>query len=81
MANKSNLKRIRDILLSDTNGTDDYITDDQELDLDSDFDTSAIESDDTSTDEHISEESDSSNSDTGENDIFTNSQPETIEKA
>ncbi|CAF3698644.1 unnamed protein product [Rotaria sp. Silwood1] len=81
MANKSNLKRIRDILLSDTNDTDDDITDDQESDLDSDFDTSAIESDDTSADEHISEESDSSNSDTGENDIFTNSQPETIEKA
>jgi hypothetical protein len=75
MTNKSNLKRIRDILLSDMNDTDD-----QKSDLDSDFDISAAESDDTSTDEHISEESDPSNSNIDKNGAFTNNQPERIEK-
>ncbi len=48
MTNKSNFKQIREILLSDKHDTDDDITDDQESDLDSDFDISATESDDTS---------------------------------
>ncbi|CAF2682152.1 unnamed protein product [Rotaria sp. Silwood2] len=77
---RSNLKRIRDLLLSDTI-EDDYVTgEDSDSDNDSDF--VPIQSDDTSTNEHISEESDISNSDGDDHcDVYTDDQPETLEKA
>ncbi|UJR18282.1 hypothetical protein I4U23_005185 [Adineta vaga] len=65
---KSNLKRIRDLLLSDEN-EDDYITS-QDSDLENDYDFVPDESDDTSTDEHISEESDASDDDEDQSEIF-----------
>jgi len=65
--NKANLKRFREILLKDQYGKDDNVDDysdfesssDTEYELPSDVD----ESDDTSADEHILEQSDSSDSD------------------
>ncbi|CAF1441178.1 unnamed protein product, partial [Rotaria sordida] len=76
---KSNLKRIREILLTDNNEIDD-IDDGQDSDSDSEYDPIVTESDDTSTNKDISEESDSSNSDIDQSDIATNSQPETLQK-
>ncbi|CAF4128115.1 unnamed protein product [Rotaria sordida] len=76
---KSNLKRIREILLTDNNEIDD-IDDGQDSDSDSEYDPIVTESDDTSTNKHISEESDSSNSDIDQSDIATDSQPETLQK-
>ncbi|CAF4360634.1 unnamed protein product, partial [Rotaria sordida] len=77
---KSNLKRIQEILLTDNNESDD-IGDGQDSDSDSEYDPIVTESDDTSTNEHISEESDLSNSDIDQSDIATDSQPETLKKA
>ncbi|CAF4129171.1 unnamed protein product [Rotaria sordida] len=76
---KSNLKRIREILLTDNNEIDD-IDDGQDSDSDSEYDPIVTESDDTSTNKHISEESDSSNSDIDQSDIATDSQSETLQK-
>ncbi|CAF3757597.1 unnamed protein product [Rotaria sp. Silwood1] len=77
---RSNLKRIRDLLLSDTI-EDDYVTG-EDSDSDNDSDSVSIESDHTSTNEHISEESDISNSDDDDQcDAYTDDQPETLEKA
>ncbi|CAF4362258.1 unnamed protein product, partial [Rotaria sordida] len=76
---KSNLKRIGEILLTDNNETDD-IGDGQDSDLDSEYDPIVTESDVTSTNKHISEESDSSNSDIDQSDIATDSQLETLQK-
>ncbi|CAF4200535.1 unnamed protein product, partial [Rotaria sordida] len=64
---KSNVKRIREILLTDNNEIDD-IDDGQDSDSDSEYDPIVTESDDTSTNKHISEESDSSNSDIDQSD-------------
>ncbi|CAF3337934.1 unnamed protein product [Rotaria socialis] len=77
---KSNLKRIRDILLADENGINNDVNDNQGSDSDSEFDFLATESDDTSNSEHISEESDLSNSDFEHDDVVTVSQPETLKK-
>ncbi|CAM4851589.1 unnamed protein product, partial [Rotaria magnacalcarata] len=77
---KSNLKRIRDILLADENGINSDLNDNQGSDSDSDSDFLATESDDTSNSEHISEESDLSNSDFEHGDVVTVSQPETLKK-
>ncbi|CAM4965128.1 unnamed protein product [Rotaria socialis] len=77
---KSNLKRIRDILLADENGINNDVNDSQGSDSDSDSDFLATESDDTSNSEHISEESDLSNSDFEHGDVVTVSQPETLKK-
>ncbi|CAF0947299.1 unnamed protein product [Rotaria sordida] len=66
---KSNLKRIGDIILTDENEIDDNISAGQNSDSDSEYDPDAIESDDTSANEHISEESDSSCSDIDQDDI------------
>jgi len=58
---RSNLKRIRDLLLSDTIEDDHVVDEDSDSDNDPDF--VLVESDDTSADEHISEESNLSSSD------------------
>ena len=58
---RSNVKRIRDLLLSDTIEDDHVASENSNPDNDSDF--MPIESDDTSTNEHISEDSDILNSD------------------
>ena len=77
---RSNLKRIRDLLLSDTIEDNHVASEDSDSDNDSDF--VPVESDDTSTNEHISEESDKSNSDDDDQcDVYTDDQPETLEKA
>ncbi|CAF2806956.1 unnamed protein product [Rotaria sp. Silwood2] len=77
---RSNLKRIRDLLLSDTIEDDHVASENSDSDNDSDF--VPVESDDTSTNEHISEESDKSNSDDDDQcDVYTDDQPETLEKA
>ena len=55
---KTNLKRIRDILLADEHGINNDVNDDQSSDSDSKSDFLATESGDTSNSEHISEESD-----------------------
>jgi hypothetical protein len=57
-SHRSNLKRIKDLLLSDTI-EDDHV-DDEDSGSDNDSDFVPVESDDTSTNEHISEESDKS---------------------
>ncbi|MCC7159931.1 MAG: hypothetical protein IT281_10400 [Ignavibacteria bacterium] len=49
-------------------------------DLDREYDPIVTESDEMSTNEHISEESDSSNSDIDQSDIATDIQPETLQK-
>ncbi|CAF2070860.1 unnamed protein product [Rotaria magnacalcarata] len=75
---KSNLKRIRDILLADENEISNDVNDNQGSDSDSDSDFLATESHDTFNSEHISEESDLSNSDFEHGDVVTVSQPETL---
>ncbi|CAF5212294.1 unnamed protein product, partial [Rotaria magnacalcarata] len=77
---KSDLKRFRNILLADENGINNDLNDNQGSDSDSDSDFLATESDDTSNSEHISEESDLSNSDFEHGDVVTVSQPETLKK-
>ncbi|CAF5225554.1 unnamed protein product, partial [Rotaria magnacalcarata] len=77
---KSNLKRIRDILLADENGINNDANNNQGSDSDSDSDFLATESDDTCNSEHISEESDLSHSDFEHGDVVTVSQPETLKK-
>ena len=77
---RSNVKRIRDLLLSDTI-EDAYVTG-ENSDSDNDSDFVPIESDDTSTNEHISEDSDILNSDDDDQcDVYTDDQPEILEKA
>ncbi|CAF1524604.1 unnamed protein product, partial [Rotaria sordida] len=76
---KSNLKRIHEVSLRDKNQIDD-MGDDQVCDSDSEYDPIVTESDDTFTNEYISEESDSSNSDIDQSDIATDSQPEALQK-
>ncbi|CAF5158501.1 unnamed protein product [Rotaria magnacalcarata] len=77
---KSNLKRIRDILLAEENGISNDVNGNQGSNSDSDSDFLATESDDTSNSEHISEESDLSDSDFEHGDVVTVSQPETLKK-
>ncbi|CAM4942568.1 unnamed protein product [Rotaria socialis] len=77
---KSNIKRIRDILLADENRINNDVNDNQGSDSDSESDFLATESDDTSNSEHISKESDLSNSDFEHGDVVTVSQPETLKK-
>ena len=77
---KTNLKRIRDILLADEHGINNDVNDDQSSDSDSESDFLATESDDTSNSEHRSEESDLSNSDFEQGDVVTSSQPETLKR-
>ena len=77
---RSNVKRIRDLLLSDTI-EDDYVTS-ENSDSHNDSDFISVESDDISTNEHISEESDIFNSDDDDQcDVYTDDQPEMLEKA
>ncbi|CAF1262637.1 unnamed protein product [Rotaria sordida] len=83
MTTKSNLKRIREIILTDNdnnNEFDDTVFEDDESNSDSDYSPSGTESDDTSTDECISKEDDSSDSHISDDDISTNTQPESVEK-
>ncbi|CAM4865985.1 unnamed protein product [Rotaria socialis] len=77
---KSNIKRIRDILFADENRINNDVNDNQGSDSDSESDFLATESDDTSNSEHISKESDLSNSDFEHGDVVTVSQPETLKK-
>ncbi|CAF3018952.1 unnamed protein product [Rotaria socialis] len=77
---KSNLKRIRDILLADENKINNDVNGNQGSDSDSESDFLATESNDTSNSEHISKESDLSNSDFEHGDVITVSQPETLKK-
>ncbi|CAF3508775.1 unnamed protein product [Rotaria socialis] len=76
---KSNSKRTGNILLAKNKEIYD-IGDDADSDLNSEYDLIVTESDDTSTNEHISEESDSSNSDIDQSDIPIDIQPETLQK-
>ena len=76
---RSNLKRIRDLLLSDTIEDDHVVDEDSDSDNDPDF--VLVESDDTSADEHISEESNLSSSDDDQCGVYRGGQPETLEKA
>ncbi len=77
---KSNFKRIREMLLTDRNETDENVHDYPNFDSDNEYDPIDTESDDTSTDEHISEQFDSSDSDVDHRDIVADSQPETLQK-
>ncbi|CAF4104055.1 unnamed protein product, partial [Didymodactylos carnosus] len=65
----------------DDNETLDNFIDSQDSDSNNDYDYVASESDDISTDEHVSEESDSSNSDIDQGDVATDTQPQILEKA
>ncbi|CAF0970366.1 unnamed protein product [Rotaria sordida] len=81
MASKPILKRIRDVLM--TNSTNEYdknISEDEESNSDPDYLGAETESDDTSTDEHISKKDDSSDSDNTDDDTVINNQPESAEK-
>lgn len=81
MPTKSNLKRIREILvLKNTDQLDKNVSEDEESSSDPDFSLSEPESDDTSTDEYISENDNSSDSYISGDDIQINIQPDTIEK-
>ncbi|CAF0871595.1 unnamed protein product [Rotaria sordida] len=65
MTTKSNLKRIRETILTDNdnnNEFDDTVFEGDESNSDSDYSSSGTESDDTSTDECILKEDDSSDS-------------------
>ncbi|CAF1304382.1 unnamed protein product [Rotaria magnacalcarata] len=77
---KSNLKRIRDIPLADKNGINNDVNGDQDSDSDRESDFLTTESDDISNSEHISEESDLSNTHFEHGDVVTISQPETLKK-
>ncbi|CAF1270130.1 unnamed protein product [Didymodactylos carnosus] len=82
MASRLNLQRTREILFTSDN--DNAVVDNDASESDSDFEISAIEPDDTSTDEQISKEDESSGSDIdgGAHDaIGQNPQPKSIEKA
>ena len=77
---RSNVKRIRDLLLSDKIG-DDYVTS-ESCNLDNDSNFMPIQSDETSTNEHISEESDISNANVDDQcDVYTDDQPEILRKS
>ncbi|CAF1356678.1 unnamed protein product [Rotaria sordida] len=81
MTTKTNLKRIREILITDnTNEFTDNISEDDESNSDPDYSFSDTESDDTSTDERISNEEDSSDAHISNDDTQINAQPESIEK-
>ncbi|CAF1236584.1 unnamed protein product [Rotaria sordida] len=81
MTTKTNLKRIREILITDnTNEFTDNISEDDESNSDPDYSFSDTESDDTSTDECISNEEDSSDAHVSDDDTQINAQPESIEK-
>ncbi|CAF1412191.1 unnamed protein product [Rotaria magnacalcarata] len=77
---KSNLKRIRDIPLADENGINNDVSGDQGSDSDRESGFLPTESDDISNSEHISEESDLSNTHFEHGDVVTISQPETLKK-
>ncbi|CAF2362638.1 unnamed protein product [Rotaria sp. Silwood2] len=68
------------MLLTDKNEADDNKNQYPYSDSQSEYDILATELGDTSTDEHISEQLDSSNSDIDKNDTVTHSQSETAEK-
>ncbi|CAM2715560.1 unnamed protein product [Rotaria socialis] len=65
---------------ADENRINNDVNDNQGSDSDSESDFLATESDDTSNSEHISKESDLSNSDFEHGDVVTVSQPETLKK-
>ncbi|CAF1441196.1 unnamed protein product [Rotaria sordida] len=67
--------------LNPNNNEIDDIDDGQDSDSDSEYDPIVTESDDISTNKHMSEESDSLNSDIDQSDIAADSQPETLQKA
>ncbi|CAF1044065.1 unnamed protein product [Rotaria sordida] len=80
MSTKTNLKRIRKILITDnTNEFTDNISEDDESNSDPDYSFSNTESDDTSTDECISKE-DSSYAHFSDDDTHINAQPKSTEK-
>lgn len=81
MITNSNLKRIREILLTNNNNEfDNTVSEDDESDSDSDYSAPETESDDTSTDECISEKDDSSDSYISDDNTNTNIQPKSIQK-
>jgi hypothetical protein len=80
MTNRTDLKKIREVLFANTSDIVDDNWDGEESDSDSDFRISSNESDDTSADEYISEESNLSDSDADEHDALVNAQPRSIEK-
>ncbi|CAF1941207.1 unnamed protein product [Rotaria magnacalcarata] len=71
---KSNLKRIRDIPLADKNGINSDVNGDQDSDSDRESDFLTTESDDISNSEHISEESDLSNTHFEHGSTYSNSE-------
>ncbi len=82
MTTKTNLKRIREILTpNNTDEFDNNISEDDESNSDPNY-LSETESDDISTDECISKEDESSDSNIDDDGIYidTNAQPETIKK-
>lgn len=82
MTTRSNLKRARDALFINNNDEfDNTVSEDDESDSDEDYFTAESESDDTSTDECISNEDDSSDSCLTSNDANTDIQPKSVEKA
>lgn len=83
MTSKTNLKRIREIYLrNDNDDLDNTVSEDDKSgsDSDSDYCGSETESNDTSTDEYISKDDDSSDSYATDNDININTQPDSLEK-
>ncbi|CAF1177060.1 unnamed protein product [Rotaria sordida] len=91
MTSNGNLKRSREISTSNSTNEFDNISEDDESNSDTDYHISGIESDDTSTDEFISQNEDSSDSYASDddlsdshvndhNDMFKHAQPDFIEK-
>src|ERR1700722_12708564 len=81
MATKSNLKRIREILLTNNNNEfDNTVSEDDESNSDPDYSVSETESDDTSTDECISKEDVSSDSYISDDYINIHTQRKSVEK-
>ncbi|CAF1224457.1 unnamed protein product [Adineta steineri] len=83
MTSKTNLKRIREIYLrNDNDDLDNTVSEDDKSSSgsDSDYCGSETESNDTSTDEYISKDDDSSDSYAADNDTNINIQPDTLEK-
>ncbi|CAF1167844.1 unnamed protein product [Rotaria sordida] len=91
MTSNGNLKRSREMSTSNSTNEFDNISEDDESNPDTDYNISGIESDDTSTDEFISQNEDSSDSYASDddlsdshvndhNDMFKHAQPDFIEK-
>ena len=81
MKSKPNLKKIREvIMINSTNDFDKKSSKDDESNSDTDYSNLEKESDDTSADEYISKENDSSASGSTGDDTDISNPPECIEK-